>query len=160
MKRIQANTQQLDAELMMPFLLQAGANAEAPGASAELASLAADPEVAEALARLGAWDFSTPTGIPEGYDGSDVDGARESRGEPCRGGGQRRGDTLQRLAGTRVKDTMVRAVQAIGVRPASGNLRSVASRTCSPGIPSPESARRASTSSRSPPAWPRRNGVT
>ena len=28
--------------------------------------------------RLGDWDFSTPTGIPEGYDASDVDGARST----------------------------------------------------------------------------------
>jgi penicillin amidase len=28
------------------------------------------------MGRLAAWDFSTPTGIPEGYDASDVDGVR------------------------------------------------------------------------------------
>ena len=32
---------------------------------------------AEALERLAAWDFSTPTGIPEGYDASDLDGVRD-----------------------------------------------------------------------------------
>ncbi len=39
MKRFQANTQQLDAEMMRPFLLEAYANAERPGAPAELAAL-------------------------------------------------------------------------------------------------------------------------
>ena len=58
----------------MPFLLDAYANAAAPGAPAELAAFRGDPELAEAMSRLEAWDFSTPTGIPEGYDASDVDG--------------------------------------------------------------------------------------
>ena len=30
--------------------------------------------VVEAVGRLAAWDFTTPTGIPEGYDAADVDG--------------------------------------------------------------------------------------
>jgi penicillin amidase len=76
MKAFQGNTQQLDAELMTPFLLMAFANAGRPGAPPELAALAADPEIAEAVGRLAAWDFSTPTGIPEGYDHPDVDGKR------------------------------------------------------------------------------------
>ncbi len=74
MKRIQANTQQLDAELMTPFLLTAFDNASAPGAPAELAALAGDPGVAEAIARLADWDYSTPTGIPEGWDAADKPG--------------------------------------------------------------------------------------
>jgi penicillin amidase len=32
--------------------------------------------VAEAVQRLRAWNFTTPTGIPEGFDASDVDGQR------------------------------------------------------------------------------------
>jgi penicillin amidase len=39
-------------------------------------ALGADPAVQEAVARLEAWDFSTPTGIAAGYDASDVDGVR------------------------------------------------------------------------------------
>jgi penicillin amidase len=74
----QGNTQQLDAELMTPFLLTAFDNASDVGAPAELAALAADPEIAEAVGRLAAWDFSTPTGIPEGYDASDKDGVRSN----------------------------------------------------------------------------------
>jgi len=76
MQRFQSNTQQLDAELMTPFLLEAFANADSPGAAAELSDLASDPEVAEAVGRLAAWDFSAPTGIPEGYDAHDPDGQR------------------------------------------------------------------------------------
>ena len=40
----------------------------------ELRSLARDPKVVEAVARLTLWDRSTPTGIPEGYDAADPAG--------------------------------------------------------------------------------------
>jgi penicillin amidase len=76
MKRFQANTQQLDAELLVPFLLDAFANAQDPGAPPALAALAADPGVAEAIGRLNDWDFSTPTGLDQGYDAHDVRGLR------------------------------------------------------------------------------------
>jgi penicillin G amidase len=76
MKAMQANTQQLDAELLVPFLLAAHAHAGRVDAPAELAALHDDPGVAEAVARLAVWDFSTPTGIPEGYDARDRDGER------------------------------------------------------------------------------------
>jgi len=36
---------------------------------------AGDPAIGASVARLAKWDFSTPTGIPEGYDASDVNGA-------------------------------------------------------------------------------------
>jgi penicillin amidase len=39
-----------------------------------LQQAAADPRVAEAVARLAAWDQSTPTGVREGYDASDTAG--------------------------------------------------------------------------------------
>jgi penicillin amidase len=78
MQRFQANTQQLDAELMVPFLLEAFDNAGQPSAPTELADLAADPGVAEAVGRLAMWDFSTPTGIAEGYDAHDADGVRSA----------------------------------------------------------------------------------
>jgi penicillin amidase len=76
MQRFQANTQQLDAELLLPFVLDAFANASAPGAPAELAALAGDPGVSEAVGRLAGWDFSTPTGLDEGWDASDNNGNR------------------------------------------------------------------------------------
>lgn len=76
MKRFQANTQQLDAELLVPSLLAAFANASDPGAPAELAALAGDAAVAEAIGRLETWDFSSPTGLEAGYDARDVNGTR------------------------------------------------------------------------------------
>lgn len=77
MKNFQANTQQLDAELITPFLLEAFKRASAPGAPPELAAFANHPGVAEAVGRLSRWDFSTPTGIPEGYDARDKNGKRK-----------------------------------------------------------------------------------
>jgi penicillin amidase len=77
MKKFQANTQQLDAELMTPFLLAAFENATESDAPKALAALAAYPGVAEAVRRLSRWDFSTPTGIPEGYDARDKNGMRK-----------------------------------------------------------------------------------
>jgi len=76
LRRMQANNQSLDAELLMPFLLRAHANAVAAGAPPELAALAADPRLAEAVERLRNWDFSTFTGIPEGWDWTDKNGFR------------------------------------------------------------------------------------
>jgi penicillin amidase len=70
-ERIQANNQLLDAQILVPYLVAAFNNAQAAGAPASLAALAADPRLAEAINRLKAWDFSTPTGIPEGYDPGD-----------------------------------------------------------------------------------------
>src|SRR5262245_2795075 len=76
MKDFQGNTQQLDAQLLVPFLLEAFANAAAPGAPPELASLAGEARIAEAIGRLTSWDFSGPTGIEEGWDARDVNGKR------------------------------------------------------------------------------------
>jgi penicillin amidase len=76
LQKQQENTQQLDAELMTPFLLAAFDNASNAGAPAELEALAVDPGIVEAVGRLAAWNFSTPTGIPEGYDASDKNGVR------------------------------------------------------------------------------------
>ncbi|NCT66052.1 MAG: penicillin acylase family protein [Rhodanobacteraceae bacterium] len=70
MRALQANTQALDAELVLPYLLDAYTNASGSSWS-PLATLAADPGVTAAIARLGAWDYSTPTGIAPGYDPGD-----------------------------------------------------------------------------------------
>jgi penicillin amidase len=67
-ERVQANNQLLDAEVFTPYLVAAFDHGKAPGAAPALAALAADPRVAEAIGRLRTWDFSTPTGIPEGWD--------------------------------------------------------------------------------------------
>ena len=70
-KILQSNNQLLDAELMMPFLLEAFENAAAEGAWPGLAQFAGDPAIQEAIGRLVDWDFSTPTGIQQGFDPGD-----------------------------------------------------------------------------------------
>nr|XP_061799103.1 penicillin acylase 2 proenzyme-like [Nerophis lumbriciformis] len=67
----QGNNQLLDAEALVPYLVAAAVNAALPDAPAELAALGADAEIAEAIARLAAWDFSSPTGLAEGWDPGD-----------------------------------------------------------------------------------------
>jgi penicillin amidase len=69
--RLQGNNQLLDAEVLVPYILAAFENASGGGAPPELAALAADAGIAEAVGRLTAWDFSTPTGIQGGFDPED-----------------------------------------------------------------------------------------
>ncbi|MGY6629716.1 MAG: penicillin acylase family protein [Wenzhouxiangella sp.] len=68
MKALQANNQMLDAELLLPFLLQAFSNATDEDAWPGLAALASDPRIVEAIGRMADWDFSTPTGVAGGFD--------------------------------------------------------------------------------------------
>ena len=68
MKRMQADTVLHDAVTLMPYILAAWDNAERPGADPMLAAFGGDPRLQEAVERLKGWDFTTPTGIPEGYD--------------------------------------------------------------------------------------------
>jgi penicillin G amidase len=79
MEAIQADVVLLDAKVFVPYILDAFENAGEASAPDELKASADDPRVAEAVARFAEWDFSTPTGIPEGYDASDEDG---ELGEP------------------------------------------------------------------------------
>jgi penicillin amidase len=74
MREIQDDTVARDAEVFVPYLVQALANAQAPAASPLLAALAAEPRIVEAAHRLLHWDFTHPTGIPEGWDAGDVAG--------------------------------------------------------------------------------------
>jgi penicillin amidase len=74
MQAIQADVVLLDAQVFTPTILGAFANATGGGAHPMLAALAADPRIVEAVGRLAAWDHTTPTGIPEGYDAADVNG--------------------------------------------------------------------------------------
>jgi penicillin amidase len=78
MKSIQSDVKLNDASVLVQYVATAMADAQTPGAPAALAALGADPKLQEAVARLRAWDFSTPTGVPEGYDAADVDGARST----------------------------------------------------------------------------------
>jgi penicillin amidase len=74
-KNQQADVTLLDAEFFTPYLVAALTRART-SATPALAALAADPRVAQAGARLAAWDRTTPTGIVEGYDASDANGQR------------------------------------------------------------------------------------
>ena len=72
-QQIQANVAPRDAEFFTGFITQAFDNAVArSGQNAKLATLAGDPAIVEAVGRLRGWDFTMPTGIPEGFDGFDV----------------------------------------------------------------------------------------
>jgi len=75
MRAIQADVKLLDAEVLTPYITGAHGRATAGGANAALAALAADPRVAAAVGRLGAWNFTTPTGVASGYDADDTDGS-------------------------------------------------------------------------------------
>ena len=77
MQAFQANVALLDAEYFVPWIVQALERASATGANPMLAALATT-RVKEAVGRLDAWDFTTPTGIKEGYDAADVNGARRA----------------------------------------------------------------------------------
>lgn len=74
MQRIQADVVLLDAQFFVPYITAALENAAASPVP-QLAGLAANPAIVSAVNRLAHWDYSTPTGIPEGYDASDVNGA-------------------------------------------------------------------------------------
>lgn len=71
LKEMQANHQLLDAEILVPHITGAWLRIAHTGAAARWPALVGDPEVSEAIARLASWDFSTPTGIQEGYDPGD-----------------------------------------------------------------------------------------
>ncbi len=68
MKKMQADTVLNDAKALSPYILQAYDNATDSAAHPGLAAFAADPRLGEAVARLQNWDFTTPTGLAEGYD--------------------------------------------------------------------------------------------
>jgi penicillin G amidase len=74
LKAIQADTVMNDARYYTPVILTAFANAKKPSAHPALQQAASEPRVAEAVARLAAWDQSTPTGLREGYDANDAPG--------------------------------------------------------------------------------------
>jgi penicillin G amidase len=76
LQSIQSDQRLHDAEVLTPYITRALAAAQTPGAPPALAALGADPRVQEAVARLAAWQFSTPSGIAEGYDASDPFGFR------------------------------------------------------------------------------------
>jgi penicillin amidase len=80
MADIQADVALYDASVLSPAIVRAFDAARAAGAPTALAQLAADPRVAEAVARLRRWDFSTPTGLDNGYDAADRNGQTRRAG--------------------------------------------------------------------------------
>ncbi|MGZ5445187.1 MAG: penicillin acylase family protein [Thermoanaerobaculia bacterium] len=73
MQRIQSDVVLLDAQYFVPWITGALDNAAGSSIPA-LAGLGAHPGVVSAVNRLRTWDFSTPTGLPEGYDAADANG--------------------------------------------------------------------------------------
>lgn len=73
MQRIQSDVVLMDAKYFVPYITRALDNAQASNVP-PLQALGANPAIIAAVNRLRTWDFSTPTGIPEGYDAADVNG--------------------------------------------------------------------------------------
>jgi penicillin amidase len=67
MQQMQADTTLLDAEYFVPHIVHAFQDAQSSDVS-DLAALANDAAVQEAVGRLAGWNFTTPTGLQEGYD--------------------------------------------------------------------------------------------
>jgi penicillin amidase len=80
LEEIQADVVLGDAQFFAPYIVQALRNAQRPDAPEALRSIAADARVQEAVARLAAWDYSTPTGLAEGFDAGDKVGQLNPRG--------------------------------------------------------------------------------
>jgi penicillin amidase len=80
MQAMQADTALLDAEYFVPHITEAVEGAQTSSVP-QLAALAADPQVAEAAQRLERWDFTTPTGIPQGHDAGRPPGSPPSQAE-------------------------------------------------------------------------------
>ncbi len=74
MQAMQADVTLLDAQILTPYLLAALDHGRDASAHPDLAALASDPEIIEAIERLRNWRFDTPTGIAAGYDASDSHG--------------------------------------------------------------------------------------
>ena len=70
---MQADVTTLDGRFFTPYVTGALDRARSSPVP-ELAALAKDPRIVEAVGRLARWNRTYPTGIPEGYDGSDRDG--------------------------------------------------------------------------------------
>jgi penicillin amidase len=73
MQAIQADVVLPDAQYFVPYIRQALARGSS-SSNPLLAALAGQAGVQAAIGRLAAWQFTAPTGIPQGYDAADVDG--------------------------------------------------------------------------------------
>jgi penicillin amidase len=72
-ERMQADITTIDGQFFTPIITAAFERAQRSG-TPELAALAQDPRIVEAVGRLAGWNHTYPTGIPEGYDATDRDG--------------------------------------------------------------------------------------
>jgi penicillin amidase len=72
MKSIQADTVLIDAEVFVSFIVKAMVNAAT--SSPQLGALRGDATLNAAVDRLSKWNFTTPTGIPTGYDAAETNG--------------------------------------------------------------------------------------
>jgi penicillin amidase len=79
-KSVQLNTQPVDAELVLPYLLAAYTNAT-KSTFAPLQQYANDPAITAAIGRLTAWDLSTPTGLAQGFDAGVTPGTPPSQAQ-------------------------------------------------------------------------------
>lgn len=71
LRTLQADATLLDAEYFVPQILRAFDNARRRGAPLLLALLGREPRIVQAVGRLRGWDFTTPTGVTEGFDAAD-----------------------------------------------------------------------------------------
>ena len=78
MQIIQADVVMLDAAFFAPFIIEAFDHTSNGTLTVHplLLDLRQNPGIRQAVDRLRAWDFSTPTGVVEGYDANDIDGER------------------------------------------------------------------------------------
>lgn len=67
-KEIQTNNQSFLAKRLVPYILGAFADAQSAEAPAQLKIYTQNSAIIEAIDRLRQWDYTTPTGIKEGYN--------------------------------------------------------------------------------------------
>ena len=79
MQSIQADVVLRDAEYFTPWIVRAYEDAQTDDVDPRLTELAADPAVAEAAMRLSAWNYSTPSGLSEGWDAGKPAGVEPSQ---------------------------------------------------------------------------------
>lgn len=72
MRAVQNDVVLLDAEFFVPEILKAFDNAQRRGAPLLLRLIGRDARIVEAVGRLRGWNFTTPTGVTEGFDAADV----------------------------------------------------------------------------------------
>ena len=70
---MQADVTGIDGQFFTPIISNALERARG-STTPELAALAKDPRIVEAVDRMSRWNHAYPTGIPEGYDAADRDG--------------------------------------------------------------------------------------